>query len=343
MNSGKRAVIIGANSYIARNLIKVNELEGYADVSLYDCQSKHLDAVDGYQQIDFTNQSALEQAIVNSDLIYFFTGKTGTMSGFDAPEIFSDVNERCLFSLLRAYRSTHCQAKIVFPSTRLVYRGNEIPVSEEAPKEFRTPYAIQKYACEQYLAMYSRMFEVKYCVLRICVPYGTLVTPVSSYGTLDAFLHQAQEQGTVSIYGEGNQRRTFTYIEDLCRTLWLAGLDKSCVDDVFNVGGEDCSIAHVAEIVAHATSSYIIKQPWGEDALKLESGSTVFDSRKLDALIGVQSTVTIKQWAEAHLYMEDQNMRETQMRKSAGGGVRSIVLLHPNLLGMLLERRGDRL
>ena len=120
MKANIKAAIIGANSYIARNLIKINKIEEYACVSLYDYQSEHIDKEEGYRQIDFEDQLAMADAIGGCDLIYFFTGKTGTMNGFDIPEAFSDVNERCLFSLLRAYRSVHCRAKIVFPSTRLV-------------------------------------------------------------------------------------------------------------------------------------------------------------------------------------------------------------------------------
>lgn len=342
MNSEIKAVIIGANSYIARNLIKVNQSKQYANISLCDCQPEHLDKIEGYQQIDFDDQQALEQAIGNSDLIYFFTGKTGTMNGFYMPETFADVNERCLFSLLRAYRNVNCHAKIVFPSTRLVYKGSDFPIPEDGAKEFRTPYAIQKYACEQYLAMYSRMFGMKYCVLRICVPYGTLVTPVSSYGTLDAFLHQAQEQGVVSVYGEGKQRRTFTYIGDLCETLWLAGLDESCVNDVFNVGGENCSIAQIAGIVAQETLSKVVQKTWDKDALKLESGSTVFDSSKLDALIGMQNTMTVQRWAEANLHVEDHVMKEGQTRKSAGGGYIELYFFTPTFWATC-ERRENQL
>ncbi len=329
-----RAAIIGANSYIARNFIRVNESAHYADTALYDVQPEHLDGAAGYRQINVSNQTELEQAIEGNDLIYFFVGKTGTLRGFDDPGTFVDVNEKFLLNLLNAYRSVGSKAKIVFPSTRLVYRGSGEALSEDAEKEFLTPYAIQKYACEQYLEMYSRMFGVKYCILRICVPYGTLVQPVSSYGTLDFFMNQAVRQGVVSVYGDGEQRRTFTYIGDLCHALWQAGLNDRCVNDVYNVGGEDFSIGQIAQLVAGKTAARVLHRDWQEDALKIESGSTVFNSEKLDSRLDIRRPMTVTRWADERLSEERDMMTSNWNKKETGGGY---VVFVPALLRLMLS------
>lgn len=315
-----RAAIIGANSYIARNLIRVNELYHYADTALYDVQPEHMDGATDYRQLNPSDQTELERAIAGCDLVYFFVGKTGTLQGFDDPGTFVDVNEKFLLNLLNAYRSVGSQAKIVFPSTRLVYRGSGESLPEDAEKEFLTPYAIQKYACEKYLEMYSRLFGVRYCVLRICVPYGTLVKPVSSYGTLDFFVNQAVQKGTIDVYGDGEQRRTFTYIGDLCRALWYAGMNDSCVNDAYNVGGEDYSIGQIADLVAGKTAAKVLHRDWQEEALKIESGSTVFNSEKLDSRLAQPRTMTVAQWAENRLSEERDMMTGKWNKKEAGGG-----------------------
>lgn len=144
--------------------------------------------------------------------------------------------------------------------------------------------------------MYGRTCGVRYCVVRICVPYGTLVEPVSSYGTLDFFLRQARERGVISIYGDGRQRRTVTYIGDLCHILWRAGLDDGCENDVYNVGGEDLSVRELAELAARATGARVEQTPWPEQARRVESGSTVFDSAKLDEKLHYRSQMTVERW-----------------------------------------------
>lgn len=296
-----KAAIIGANSYIARNMVQINLTANYADVYLYGYQPEHMDGVPGYAQIDLTQEEAVEKAIFDCDLIYFFVGKTGTLQGFDIPDMFLDVNEKLLFCLLKTCKRTKTKAKIVFPSTRLVYQGSEYALAEDAKKQFLTPYAIQKYACEQYLEMYHRLYGVNYCILRIGVPYGTLVHPVSSYGTLDFFLNQAFTNRQINVYGSGKQRRTFTYIEDLCHILWEAGLNSSCVNDIYNVCGEDYSIMDIAEKIAQATASSVVEREWPPDALKVESGSTVFNSEKLDKLLKYSLSMSVDKWVKRRI------------------------------------------
>ena len=320
-----RAAVIGANGYLARNLLKVNEEANYGETAPCGHQAEHMDHAPGYRQIDMTRQEQLEQAIDGCDLVYFFTGKTGTIQGFDTPEEFLGINERMLLRLLTAYRAVGSRAKIVFPSTRLVYRGSDSPLAEDAPKQFLTPYAAQKYACEQYLEMYGRLYGVRYCVMRICVPYGTLVRPVSSYGTVEFFLRQARENGQIRIYGDGSQRRTVTYIGDLCHALWQAGQSAACENDVFNVGGEALSIRELAEKVAEATGARVVESPWPESVWKVESGSTVFDSKKLDEKLCCRPAMTVSKWisemmncAQTQSWGGICTMKDTDMKRPGG-------------------------
>lgn len=290
--------VIGANSYIARNMIKINSEKKYTDMLLFDRTPEHIDRYRNYNQLDIENVTELKKAIANVDLIYFFVGKTGTLQGFDEPELFLNVNENKLFYLLNACRELQTEAKIIFPSTRLVYQGADCPLDEEACNDFLTPYAMQKYSCEQYLKMYNRMFNVNYCILRICVPYGTLVNPVSSYGTLDFFLKQAREEKKICVYGDGSQRRTFTHIADLGHILWQTGLKKECVNDVYNVGGQSFSIKEVAESISKKLGASVDYISWPDNAKKLESGDTVFDSSKLDKLLSYKYIMNFEKWLD---------------------------------------------
>lgn len=294
-----KAVIIGANSYIARNMIALNQQKQYAELQLFDYASTHIDGAENYHTLHVLSQDEMSEAVKDCDLVYFFVGKTGTIQGFDEPDVFLDINERALLRLLNACRSQDTKAKVIFPSTRLVYRGTDKPIKEDGEKEFKTPYAMQKYACEQYLSMYHVVYGVDYCILRLCVPYGTLVEPVSSYGTLDFFIRQAHEEGRISIYRNGSQKRTFTYICDLCEVLWQAGLSENCINDIYNVPGEELSIAEVAAKVARLYDVDITYTEWPAMAAKIESGDTVFDAAKLTTALGFECKMKMDHWLEA--------------------------------------------
>ena len=170
-----KVTIVGANSFIARNLLFVlKQRKPDCDIKLYDYTDTHIDGEKSYTSIRILQQESVSQIDMDCDVIFMFVGKTGSADGFDNYNTFIDINECSLLNLLYEYRRQNSRAKIIFPSTRLVYKGCDKPLKEDAPKEFKTIYAINKFACEQYLELYSEIYNITYCIFRICVPYGTL-------------------------------------------------------------------------------------------------------------------------------------------------------------------------
>jgi len=283
----KKIAILGANGYISRNLIYVLKRD-YTDyqLDLYGIEEKSVDDCDNYHCVDMTNKDAIKSINLSCDIIFMFVGRTGSANGFDEYDSFININERALLNLLSEYRRQNSKARIIFPSTRLVYKGKLGPQKEDAEKEFKTVYAINKYACEQYLEQFHKVYDIQYTIFRICLPYGTLVTDASSYGTAEFMLSKAKKGENITLYGDGELRRTLTYMEDLCRILVVGALSEECANDVFNIGGEDYSLKEMANLIAKKYGVRVEYIPWPEIAGKIESGDTVFDSGKLDSIIG---------------------------------------------------------
>ena len=299
MDINKKVAVIGANSYIARNVIlRLEERYPGLSIALYDFPPEHPDGRDNYKQVSILDKESLKGIDFDVDVIYLFAGRTGSYNGFDEYDSFLDVNERALLNILTEYRSQDSHAKIVFPSTRLVYKGAPGPLAEDAEKEFKTIYAMNKFACENYLKQYNNVFGVNYCIFRICVPYGTLVPKAASYGTAEFMLSKARNGEDITLYGDGSQRRTFTFMEDLVDVLTVGGMSDECINDVYNIGGEDLSLRELAEMVAGRFGVGVTSIEWPEAALKIESGDTVFDSSKLDAIIGRLTDSKIKDTIE---------------------------------------------
>ncbi len=293
----KKIIVLGANGYIARNLIYLihNEYEGI-ELSLFGIEKESIDGYDNYTQIDLTNMEEINDLDLNCDIIFMFVGKTGSANGFEDYNSFIDINEKTLLNLLSAYRKQKSSAKIVFPSTRLIYKGMEGTLRENSLKEFKTVYAINKFACEQYLEQFHNIFGVKYTIFRICVPYGSLVTGALSYGTAEFMLSKATKGENIFLYGAGSSRRTLTYIGDLCKILIEGALSEKCLNDVFNIGGEDYSLKEMASLIAKKYGVEIEYTQWPEVALKIESGDTVFDDTKLQSIIAMDFSGHFKKW-----------------------------------------------
>ncbi len=219
------------------------------------------------------------------DTILFFSGLTGTEKSFVEAEKYIEVNEKGLLNLLRKLAPMGERApKIVFPSTRLVYKGREAPLKEDDEKEAKTVYAANKLACEHLLEAFHARYGIPYVVTRICVPYGSLIRKDYSYGTIGFFIKQAASGGPITLYGDGEIRRTFTHVADICEA--VAFLAEADAQGVFNVGGVTCSLGEVAELIAKAKNVATKYVPWPDVTLRLESGSTFFDSTRLDKTMG---------------------------------------------------------
>lgn len=293
----KKVAIIGANGYIARNLIYVLKRDHPEfEIFLYGREKKNVDGQDNYTAVDMTNSASVKKIDMNVDIIFMFVGRTGSANGFDEYDSFININERTLLNLLAEYRRQGSKARIIYPSTRLVYKGKSEPQKEDAEKEFKTVYSINKFACEQYLEQFHRVYDVQYTILRVCIPYGTLISEASSYGTAEFMLAKATKGENISLYGDGSVRRTLTYIEDACITMIEASLSEKCANDVFNVGGEDYSLKEMAELIAQKYGVGVDYVPWPDVVLKIESGDTVFDSEKLDTAIGRFTNSSFVNW-----------------------------------------------
>jgi UDP-glucose 4-epimerase len=265
-------------------------------LDLYGIEEHSIDGAQNYHCVDMTDKEAIKQIDLACDIVFMFVGRTGSVNGFDEYDSFIDTNERALLNLLSEYRRQNSKARIVFPSTRLVYKGKKGPQKEDAEKEFKTIYAINKYACEQYLEQYHRVYNVQYTILRICLPYGTLLPGASSYGTAEFMLSKATKGENISLYGDGSVRRTLTYIEDLCIVMIEAALSNKCCNDVFNIGGEDYSLREMAELIASKYGVGVDYIPWPDVAVKIESGDTVFDSEKIEKKIGTTVNMKFANW-----------------------------------------------
>lgn len=284
----KEIAIVGANSYIARNLIYCLKKTIECNLYLYDCSESHLDGESGYTQINVLDLNSIKQINMNCDIIYMFVGKTGTLNGFDEYQTFIDVNEKSLLNLLTEYKRQRSKAKIVFPSTRLVYKGSNNLLVETSEKEFKTIYALTKWSCENYLKQFNQLFGVDYVIFRICVPYGSLIDDATSYGTVDFMLKKAKNGENITLYGTGTVRRTITYIGDLCKILIEGALSEKCKNDIFNIGGEDYSLKEMAELIGKKYNVGVEFVEYPKLSKLIESGSTVFDASKLERLLNIK-------------------------------------------------------
>ncbi len=285
MNESKyKAIIFGSNGYIGRHFSLYLSNKGW---DILNCDIQSDSSFGNYKKIDITNNDELSKLNYEVDYIFFFSGITGTLAGFNNYEEFVSINEIGLLNLLNRLKLQSVRPVVIFPSTRLVYKGKDGPLKENDEKEPKTIYAVNKLACEHFLKMYYNMFGIPYYVFRICVPYGNLFSSDYSYGTIGHFINMAKQGAPITLFGGGEVKRTFSYIGDICSQIEKTILHFESVNDIYNVGGETFSLGDIATRISEMYNPVAVKSiPWPDIDLKMESGHTYFDDSKIINIIG---------------------------------------------------------
>lgn len=280
----KKIAIIGACGYIGKHLVKYLRDNHNIDADTYDISEVSLF---NYRQVDLTDKNSVNKIDLNVDYIFDFAGLTGTYAGFEKYELYNSINELGLLNLLDAIKSSPYRPKIIYPSTRLVYKGVDKPLKEDDEKETKTIYAVNKLACEGILQAYKASFDIPYTVFRICIPYGNLLSTDYSFGTVGFFIKQAKSGNDITLYGGGDVKRTFTHMEDLCYQIVEGAFNPNSNGEIYNIGGETLSLKEAAEIIAEKYDSKVVSVPWPDRDLRIESGHTYFDDAKIRSLIKI--------------------------------------------------------
>ncbi len=281
-------IIFGSKGYLGSNLYKFLNDDGNI-IYTPDYNSG--------ERLDLTQDKNLKEINWDVDAVFILAGKTGTQFSFDDYYNFLISNELILLNILNEIKDSKYRPRIVFPSTRLVYKGSDSLLKENSSKETRTVYAVNKLACENYLKAYSIRYEIPYTIMRICIPYGNMLSSDYSFGTIGNFISKASKD-KITLYGNGDIKRTFTHINDLCKILKIVSISQKTINNIFNMPGEEFTLKQVAVLIANKFSSNIEFIDWPMNDFLIESGNTVFETSYLTSLIDIDIEYNFLDWVK---------------------------------------------
>jgi UDP-glucose 4-epimerase len=295
--------IIGCNGYIGRHLTNalLNKYH-FSEINLYGNRDKSIDGYVNYTKIDISLENSWREVLEKNKIIYFLPSLTGVLNSFIKASEFIFTNELGLIKLLETVKLYNFKPHIIFPSTRLVYSSDKdfkLKECDVHPDNFKSIYSLNKFSCEKYLELYSKYFQIDFTVFRISVPFGSNFENFeNSYGIVNHFVNSAMKHKKIQIYGDGLQKRTFTYIDDLINIFIKCIENPLLINDIFNIGGNDhFSIYELANKISKKYDAEISLLEWDKFSLQTESGHTIFDSTKLDSIIGGDNyTVHFDEW-----------------------------------------------
>ena len=146
----------------------------------------------------------------------------------------------------------HDSTCFVFASSIAVYGSGQLPLTEEAVPQPEDPYGVAKYAVELDLRAAHKMFGLESVVFRPHNVYGEYQNLGDRYrNVVGIFMNRLLQRQPLPVFGDGNQRRAFTYVGDIVPIIARSPLVREARNQVFNIGAEKpCTVNELARAVA---------------------------------------------------------------------------------------------
>ena len=127
--------------------------------------------------------------------------------------------------------------RLVFTSTMAVYGHGNPPFDEEDTPTPIDPYGIAKYACEMDIQVAGEQHGLDWCIIRPHNVYGEKQNIWDRYrNVLGIWMYQHMNNEKMTIFGDGEQKRAFSYMGDCLEPLYKSGFDKRASKEIINLG-----------------------------------------------------------------------------------------------------------
>ena len=286
--------VIGGAGFIGSNLVDKLIEEGH-EVTIIDDLStgkrENINSKARFIQGDISN--AIEQnfhALDGIDVVFHLAAKARVQPSIDNPIEFNKVNVTGLLNVLNACVKYKVK-RFVYSSSSSVY-GNveQFPTVENTDLNPLSPYALQKLIGEQYCKLFSELYHLETVCLRYFNVYGERQLTEGAYCcVMGIFANQRLNDEPMTIRGDGEQRRDFTYVGDVVdANIKCAEYPLELNGEAFNIGnGDNRSVNQLADMI-------------GGDRVNvdpvIEPKQTLADNSKARKRLNWKPTTIIEDW-----------------------------------------------
>ena len=133
---------------------------------------------------------------------------------------------------------THDVNRLVFTSTMAVYGRGTPPFDERDLPQPIDPYGVAKYGCEMDIQIAGEQHGLDWCIIRPHNVYGVKQNLWDKYrNVLGIWMYQYMNGDDMTIFGDGEQTRAFSFIDDTLEPMYKAGYQDNCSKEIINLGG----------------------------------------------------------------------------------------------------------
>jgi UDP-glucose 4-epimerase len=248
-----RVLVTGGGGFIGSNLVRalvergdeVRVLDNFSTGSRENLTGLDVEIIEG----ELRSYERVHNAVRGTEVVYHLGALGSVPRSVQDPLTSSAVNVEGTLNVLLAARDERVR-RVVFSSSSSVYGSTgALPRTEEMAPDPISPYGVAKLAAERYCISFSRVYEsFETVVLRYFNVFGPRQSPESQYAAVVPLFMTAIAGGKpITIYGDGEQSRDFTYVANVVDATVRAADAADANGRIFNVAaGQPASVNELA-------------------------------------------------------------------------------------------------
>ncbi len=240
----KRYVVTGGAGFIGSALVRGLLARGGGEIHVIDNlltgSKRNLEEVWGDVEmhiVDIRDYKEIFPVIRGADAVFHLAAIPSVPRSIHEPVPSHEVNIDGTFNVLRAAAEGGA-GRVVYAASSSAYGDSEVlPKVETMAPRPKSPYATQKLMGEYYGCVFNTCFGLDTVSLRFFNVYGERQDPTSPYsGIISLFMTALLERRAPTIFGDGEQSRDFTYVEDVVALIMKAADAHGVTGKVYNAG-----------------------------------------------------------------------------------------------------------
>jgi UDP-glucose 4-epimerase len=203
------------------------------------------------EKVNILQKKALVEIFKGARFVFHQAAIPSVQKSLEYPFETNEVNIGGTLNVLLAAQQAGVNRVVLAGSSSIYGDTDVLPKSENMAPQPLSPYALQKYTAEAYSQMMHRLFGVETTTLRYFNVFGPRQDPQSEYAAVIPRFVTAMLTGkSPTIYGDGEQSRDFTYIDNVVKANLEAARAPRAAGEVMNIGlGDRITLNRIVELL----------------------------------------------------------------------------------------------